>query len=569
MFDDELEKALGSTEQLTALVADNHARAKLHDCRRLVLAAAWADAYADPDDRPDVEPGGGSRRRKIRLDQEGFVQLGGSGTPWLAETCAAEFGVVQQLSIGSARCLIADALDLRHRLPRLWDRVLAGEVHAWKARQVAVRSRYLGPIPVAVLDQQLSHQLELVPWARFEKILDAALLHVDPVTYGQRAEEAKTRRDVWAADAAEGLRTLIIRACQGDTAVFLAAVNRVADLLADEGDEDPIGARRAKAVGILGNPAAALDLLNRHVRQSDIYEDSWGYGPNPNETDPWDQASSAGWADRRSRFYDQPRADDADYLTGQREPAGEPSDSAEPESIQEMSSGRPGPIRGPAHEPPADDLDAPDPDEGTPHHRLLPAGGLSLREVTPKERDASRPRCLIVFHLTDQAFHDRHGVVRTDAGPITVDELRQFLTDSDAKITLQPVVDPAAMAPIDSYEIPVSMRRAMDVRQPASVFPFGGSRSGRMDLDHTRPFVSGGPPGQTVPANLGPLSRSEHRAKTVGRWTVRQPDPGTYLWRSPNGWISLVTNQGTMMLGGGGYARRIWDDASRVVARAA
>ena len=130
----------------------------------------------------------------------------------------------------------------------------------------------------------ICHQIELVSWARFEKILDAALLHVDPFLYGQRAEQSKTRRDVWAGPAAEGLRTLIIRACQGDTAVFLAAVNRVADLLADEGDEDPVGARRTKAVGILGNPAAALDLLNRHTTQRDIYNDDWGWtrsGGNP------------------------------------------------------------------------------------------------------------------------------------------------------------------------------------------------------------------------------------------------------------------------------------------------
>ena len=164
---------------------------------------------------------------------------------------------------------------------------------------------------------------------------------------------------------------------------------------------------------------------------------------------------------------------------------------------------------------------------------MLPNGGLELHPVTWADRKASRPKTLIIFHLTDEAVHSGRGVVRTDAGPISVDELRQFLTDTDADITVKPVLDPADIAPVDSYEIPPDMRTGVSLRNPDSVFPFGGSSSGRTDLDHTRPYLRGGPPGQTSVANLGPLTRTEHRAKTVGRWTVRQPEPGTYLWRSP------------------------------------
>lgn len=104
----------------------------------------------------------------------------------------------------------------------------------------------------------------------------------------------------------------------------------------------------------------------------------------------------------------------------------------------------------------------------------------------------------------------------------------------------------------------------MTVRHPAGVFPFGGGSSGRTDLDHTNPYRRGGPPGQTGLGNLGPLTRSEHRAKTVGRWAVRQPEPGTYLWRSPHGWIALTTNQGTLVLGDTSYAERLWRTASRI-----
>jgi len=69
----------------------------------------------------------------------------------------------------------------------------------------------------------------------------------------------------------------------------------------------------------------------------------------------------------------------------------------------------------------------------------------------------------------------------------------------------------------------------------------------------------GGPPGQTGLHNLGPLTRSNHRAVTFGGWRRQQPDPGTYAFRSPNGHVFLTTNQGTLRLGRSAFARALWD----------
>ena len=85
-----------------------------------------------------------------------------------------------------------------------------------------------------------------------------------------------------------------------------------------------------------------------------------------------------------------------------------------------------------------------------------------------------------------------------------------------------------------------------------------------MDLDHSRPYLApakGGPPGQTAVDNLGPLSRRAHRAVTHGGWRRRQPAPGQYLYRSPHGFIHLVTNQGTLDLGRTDFAERVWHAA--------
>jgi hypothetical protein len=61
---------------------------------------------------------------------------------------------------------------------------------------------------------------------------------------------------------------------------------------------------------------------------------------------------------------------------------------------------------------------------------------------------------------------------------------------------------------------------------------------------------------------LGPFIRFEHRIKTHGRWRVRQPEPGVWIWRSPHGAHYLVSNTGTHNLGNGAFARRIWKTAT-------
>ena len=45
--------------------------------------------------------------------------------------------------------------------------------------------------------------------------------------------------------------------------------------------------------------------------------------------------------------------------------------------------------------------------------------------------------------------------------------------------------------------------------------------------------------------NYGPLGRFHHRVKTHGRWVLRQPFAGIYLWRDPHGQVFLVDHSGT------------------------
>lgn len=127
-----------------------------------------------------------------------------------------------------------------------------------------------------------------------------------------------------------------------------------------------------------------------------------------------------------------------------------------------------------------------------------------------------------------------------------VERLRELLGES--RVSVRPVFFPGGLAPVDSYEIPASLRAAVLLRDPHEVFPFSSRRAAGLDLDHTEPYDHGpgAPPGQTRADNLGPLSWRVHRAKTHGRWRVRQPRPGTFEWTSPAGFSYLVGPFGTV-----------------------
>jgi hypothetical protein len=475
------------TARLAGLIEQNHAELLTRECRMLQLACAWADAHYLDSRGDEYQP----------LIQRACA-WGGEGTPEVSEYCAAELGTLQGTGMAAARALIADALDLRHRLPRLWDRVLTGGVRAWQARKIAEQTRSLSWEACVDVDHALSDFVGMMPWPRLAKILSATILEADPALAAERAERARTTQDVFSFDSEDGLKTIVAKAAAGDAIWFLATVNRLAEILAAGGDADPIGARRARAVGILAQPAEALRLLVEHHHDS---------------------------TDKSNNHIEQ--------TSRSVQPAGQGA-AAEPEPGWESE---------------------PDP-EGDDHR------SLSMTVPPGFDASAAKPRVVLHFHLSEAALRAGYAVVRPEAGePLTLDELVEFLSRTGCQIRIQPVLDPTAVAPIDGYEVPQRLRAAVRVRQIADVFPFGTCLSPKMDLDHTERYVPmdyGGPPGQTRLGNLGPMGRPSHRAVTHGGWAKHQPEPGYFVHRSPIGYVYLVTNQGTLALGRTDFSAAVW-----------
>src|SRR5687767_5984433 len=96
--------------------------------RQLDLAARWADLH------PPESIHSAAAFTVSGTDHE--EPIAGEGCPLVAEFCIAELGAVLGISSTSAKKLIGHALELRHRLPRLWSQVESGRVPAWRARSV-------------------------------------------------------------------------------------------------------------------------------------------------------------------------------------------------------------------------------------------------------------------------------------------------------------------------------------------------------------------------------------------------------------------------------------------------
>jgi hypothetical protein len=206
-------------------------------------------------------------------------RFGGVGTADVTEFASAELGARLGVSPWSAHSLMADALDLVIRLPKLWARVEALEVKASYARYVARRTRDLTLEQAAHVDERVVESADgRIPWSRFEELVAAAIVAADRWSAMRREDEAAKRQFANPTQSTEhGMRGFYIRAPFAVIARFDATVQHVADVLAARGDTDDNDRRRVKAILILANPAAALQLLvNAAVADPESAEDDAG-----------------------------------------------------------------------------------------------------------------------------------------------------------------------------------------------------------------------------------------------------------------------------------------------------
>ena len=439
---------------------------RLWQAREVALLAHYADVTAHVETAVDLPTA-----RVLHGDR--MVAGGSDGTPAVAEFASLEIAALWNEGVEGVDGRIHQALDLRHRFPRLWHRVMAGELASWVAAKVTTKASGLSRAAAAGLDSQLDELVGSLPVPRLLRLVDGLVLRFTPPADADAARAADgARRGVWVRQRADDRATTVAALSAvleaADADAVEQQVRRLAHVLARGGDARGLDERRAAALGLLAFPARALQLLQASILDqlpTDVAE-SWG---------PCPAAGQAG------------------HLCGQV-------------SV--------------------------DPD------RLLPRAELVVHLSVPVDSADSAP-----------SSDPEHLVGRVERlGPVFTGWLGELL--GHHRIAVRPVLDIEQVAPVDSYEIPERMRRAIHDREPYDTFPGSTRRSSHgCDLDHTRPYQPGGPPGQTALDNLAPVSRRAHRAKPHGGWSVHQVAPGVLVWRSPAGYAYLVTAGRSMLIG--------------------
>lgn len=270
------EQPLDGLDACGTLMAAQEAlrRRRSAEVSELELVAHWADLHAtdpalDPewfaaDGTPLPRPPGAER----------LVRLGGDGTPSVRDLALAELAVAREERLQSTRAAVADVLDLRHRLPRVWRAVLDLRLEPWVARKVAVLARVLDAARCPLVDRAVAAAVGHAP-GKLLALAQAVVVEADPEGHAGRVDAERLRRYATLTRTDEaGMRTLVARLDAGDACAVGATITRVSEILAllarDEHERSgaPVPCRdrlRAEAVTWLARPAELLALLLEHA----------------------------------------------------------------------------------------------------------------------------------------------------------------------------------------------------------------------------------------------------------------------------------------------------------------
>ncbi|GAB6986378.1 DUF222 domain-containing protein [Nocardioides pyridinolyticus] len=196
-------------EEVLVAARDNQRAIADLEIERLLLAVEWAAMFEGEEPDPDdwaTHP----------------VEIAGDGAPWVDESAVAEFALALGMKHETGIRYVGDAIELRYRLPRIWRRVMAGEVAVFKARKIAQDTRTLSMDAAAAVDRHLALIARRRSWAEIERQITRARAEYDP-------EEAERRR---IAAAEKRCIEVHYRGISPDGAVPITGYASLADALA-------------------------------------------------------------------------------------------------------------------------------------------------------------------------------------------------------------------------------------------------------------------------------------------------------------------------------------------------
>ena len=401
-----------------------------------------------------------------------MLELAGAGAPEVSDFAVTELSTALGRTRESGRLLVGDVVEAKHRLPKVWARLVAGQVTAWRVRRLAESTRGLSQEAAAFVDSQVAHVVHTTA-ARFDPE-STEVTECDTksnLCFDLDLDTPATSVGTASAVSAYGLLD------RADAEDLEAAIRHLAHQMYLDGSTEPLAVRRAKALGYL---ARGHDTL---PEQDDLEATQDGRAASASER-------------RRDRASDEP----------------------------------------------------------------------SVPGTVPSNRKVPRRTVILTVHLSDAALTGAPQVdpvtgklglnlARLDNHRqlLTADAVREWCGTPGTQVIVKPVIDLHDTIAVSSYEVPDRIAARVKLTRTTCTFPHCNRPAETADLDHTVEYSDTGPPDQTSTANLAPLCRHDHRAKThpspAGQpWRYRGLSPGHWLWTSPLGKHYLVHPDGTSTL---------------------
>jgi hypothetical protein len=233
---------------------DAEVRRRQAELDQLQLAYQWCVLHpATPDTGTAAWGGDGN--------VDAAESLGGDGTPLVAAFAPEPLGLALGVPTTTAMTLIADALDLVHRLPHTWRRAQTLDIPIWRARRVAQRTHAPSVKAAAHVDRVLAPRQSTLGVT----LIDRTIATHMPEEHATREEQARQTWDVVLhhPHPTEYAGTSELHVV-GDTMTLTTLYDRIcatAAHLKTHGDQDPLGVRKVMALeNLAGTPRTKLYL---------------------------------------------------------------------------------------------------------------------------------------------------------------------------------------------------------------------------------------------------------------------------------------------------------------------
>ncbi|WP_370194835.1 hypothetical protein [Nocardioides sp.] len=273
------------TGDLLTSIRDLDQAADQADRDRFIAIAEWADRHTTgqllpdlygtfglPDDDAHTEAENAWVTRFGMPGADTMLELAGPGAPEISEFAVIELAAALGRSTDSGRMLLSDAVEARYRLPKIWQRLVDGQVQVWRVRRVTDLTRSLTAEAAAFVDAHLAHVIHTSSFTTVKRLVAEAAARFDPeATEMEEVDTAATLHvtldldTAWSIGTANGvhLSGLLDRA---DAEELEHAIRTIADQLLAAGSTDSLDVRRAKALGYLSRGDLTLDLADAGAR---------------------------------------------------------------------------------------------------------------------------------------------------------------------------------------------------------------------------------------------------------------------------------------------------------------